>query len=104
MIASVDGYSHPTSSAPMGGTEDPGAVVDAAGAVRGVDSLHVIDASLMPDIVSAPKRDDNHDCRSLEPKAVICLPVVSATSSRCDAGFRRRRARGVERLNVLHVA
>lgn len=54
IIASVDGYSHPTSSVPMGGADDPGAVVDANGAVRGVDALHVVDASIMPDIVSAP--------------------------------------------------
>lgn len=54
VIASVDGYSHPTSSVPMGGAGDPGAVVDARGAVRGTDGLHVVDASIMPDIISAP--------------------------------------------------
>src|SRR5262249_62318818 len=54
VIASVDGYSHPTSSVPMGSADDPSAVVDANGAVRGVDGLHVVDASIMPDIVSAP--------------------------------------------------
>jgi choline dehydrogenase len=54
VIASVDGYSHPTSSVPMGGIDDPFAVVDARGAVRGADNLHVIDASIMPDIISAP--------------------------------------------------
>lgn len=54
IIASVDGYAHPTSTVPMGGAGDPGVVVDAKGAVRGVDSLHVVDASIMPDIVSAP--------------------------------------------------
>lgn len=54
VIASVDGYSHPTSSVPMGGANDPGAVVDASGAVRGASGLHVIDASIMPDIISAP--------------------------------------------------
>lgn len=54
IIAQVDGYSHPTSSVPMGGPNDPGAVVDAAGAVRGVDGLRVVDASIMPDIISAP--------------------------------------------------
>ena len=54
VIASVDGYSHPTSSVPMGGPDDEGAVVDAMGAVRGVNGLHVVDASIMPDIVSAP--------------------------------------------------
>jgi choline dehydrogenase len=38
----------------MRGADDPGAVVDASGAVRGVHGLHVIDASIMPDIISAP--------------------------------------------------
>lgn len=54
VIALVDGYSHPTSSVPMGGPDDKGAVVDAKGAVRGASGLHVVDASIMPDIVSAP--------------------------------------------------
>lgn len=54
IIAQVDGYSHPTSSVPMGGPHDPGAVVDEVGRVRGVEGLNVIDASIMPDIVSAP--------------------------------------------------
>lgn len=54
VIAAVDGYSHPTSTVPMGSAQDPGAVVDANGTVRGVDGLRVVDASIMPDIVSAP--------------------------------------------------
>jgi choline dehydrogenase len=54
IVAQVDGYSHPTSSVPMGGPNDPGAVVDGRGKLRGVESLHVVDASIMPDIVSAP--------------------------------------------------
>jgi choline dehydrogenase len=52
VIASVDGYAHPTSTVPMGSADDRGAVVDASGAVRGVDGLHVVDASIMPDIPS----------------------------------------------------
>lgn len=52
--AQIDGYSHPTSSVPMGGAGDPGAVVDEMGGVRGVENLRVVDASIMPDIVSAP--------------------------------------------------
>ncbi len=54
VIAAVDGYAHPTSTVPMGSADDPSAVVDENGAVRGVAGLHVIDASIMPDIVSAP--------------------------------------------------
>ncbi|NLS00490.1 dehydrogenase [Rhizobium sp. P38BS-XIX] len=54
IIANVDGYSHPTSSVPMGPESDPSAVLDENGMVRGIEGLHVIDASIMPDIVSAP--------------------------------------------------
>jgi choline dehydrogenase len=52
VIASVDGYAHPTSTVPMGIDSDPGAVVDPAGAVRGLAGLRVVDASIMPDIPS----------------------------------------------------
>ena len=52
VIASVDGYSHPTSTVPMGSASDDSAVVDESGAVRGVEGLHVVDASIMPDIPS----------------------------------------------------
>lgn len=52
VIASVDGHAHPTSTVPMGRADDPGAVVDAKGAVRGLEGLHVVDASIMPDILS----------------------------------------------------
>ncbi|AOB32787.1 dehydrogenase [Bordetella sp. H567] len=52
VIAAVDGYAHPTSTVPMGGDRDPDAVVDANGKVRGVECLHVIDASIMPEIPS----------------------------------------------------
>lgn len=52
VIASVDGYAHPTSTVPMGTAVDPAAVVDPNGKVRGVEGLHVVDASIMPDIPS----------------------------------------------------
>jgi choline dehydrogenase len=45
IIAQIDGYSHPTSTVPMGGADDPAAVVDSRGTVRGVEGLHVVDAS-----------------------------------------------------------
>jgi choline dehydrogenase len=46
-------YGHPTSSAPMGGPDDPHAVVDTLGRVRGVDGLRVVDASIIPEVPSA---------------------------------------------------
>ncbi len=43
---------HPVGTARMGPDGDPMAVVDAQLRVRGIDGLHVIDASVMPTIVS----------------------------------------------------
>jgi choline dehydrogenase len=45
-------YGHPTSTAPMGGRGDPWAVVDSVGAVRGVSGLRVVDASIIPEVLS----------------------------------------------------
>lgn len=45
-------YEHPTSTAPMGGDDDAWAVVDSEGAVRTVDALRVIDASIFPEVPS----------------------------------------------------
>jgi choline dehydrogenase len=47
-------YGHPTSTVGMGGPADPWAVVDSAGAVRGISGLRVVDASIIPEIPSAP--------------------------------------------------
>jgi choline dehydrogenase len=38
----------------MGVPDDPDAVVDASGAVHGTEGLRVVDASIMPEIPSAP--------------------------------------------------
>lgn len=54
IIANVSTYAHPTSTVPMGRQDDPTAVVDAWGAVRGISSLHVVDASIFPDVPSVP--------------------------------------------------
>lgn len=47
-------YLHPTSTVPMGGHQDPAAVVDETGAVRGLQGLRVVDASILPSVPSAP--------------------------------------------------
>lgn len=52
VVAAVDGYAHPTSTVRMGVASDPTAVVDGNGKVRGVQGLHVVDASIMPEIPS----------------------------------------------------
>jgi choline dehydrogenase len=50
----VASYQHPTSTAPMGGPDDPWAVVDNSAAVRGVGRLRVVDASILPQVPSEP--------------------------------------------------
>lgn len=52
--STLDTYQHATSTAPMGGAQDASAVVDWLGAVRGVEGLRVIDASIFPEIPSTP--------------------------------------------------
>ncbi len=52
--STLDTYQHGTSTAPMGSEQDASAVVDWLGAVRGVEDLRVIDASIFPDIPSTP--------------------------------------------------
>jgi 5-(hydroxymethyl)furfural/furfural oxidase len=46
----VAGTFHPVGTCRMGAADDRDAVTDAAGRVRGVDALRVIDASIMPTI------------------------------------------------------
>jgi 5-(hydroxymethyl)furfural/furfural oxidase len=46
----VAGMFHPVGTCRMGRANDPDAVVDAAGRVRGLDGLRVVDASIMPTV------------------------------------------------------
>jgi choline dehydrogenase len=52
IAANLATYGHPVSTVPMGGATDPAAVVDSAGAVRGLQKLRVVDASIIPRIPS----------------------------------------------------
>ena len=52
IASNLASYGHPAATAPMGGPQDPWAVVDSNGAVKGVDGLRVVDASIMPVVVS----------------------------------------------------
>ena len=52
IASNLASYGHPVATAPMGGPEDPWAVVDSHGAVKGIDGLRVIDASIMPVVPS----------------------------------------------------
>jgi choline dehydrogenase len=52
IASNLASYGHPAATAPMGGPQDPWAVVDSTGAVKGIDGLRVVDASIMPAVVS----------------------------------------------------
>ncbi len=52
IASNLASYGHPVATAPMGGPDDPWSVVDSHGAVKGIDGLRVIDASIMPVVVS----------------------------------------------------
>jgi choline dehydrogenase len=52
VASNLASYGHPCATAPMGGPQDPWAVVDSRGAVKGVAGLRVVDASIMPVVVS----------------------------------------------------
>jgi 5-(hydroxymethyl)furfural/furfural oxidase len=48
--AHVTGFYHPVGTCRMGARDDPGAVVDPGGRVRGIAGLRVADASIMPQV------------------------------------------------------
>jgi len=52
IASNLASYGHPVATAPMGGPEDPWAVVDSHGAVKRTEGLRVVDASIMPVVVS----------------------------------------------------
>jgi choline dehydrogenase-like flavoprotein len=56
LAAVVGDYVHAVGTCRMGRPDDDGAVVDLDGAVRGYQALHVVDASVMPDL---PKCNTN---------------------------------------------
>jgi len=52
IASNLASYGHPTATAPMGGPQDPWAVVDSRGSVKGIEGLRVVDASIMPGVPS----------------------------------------------------
>jgi choline dehydrogenase-like flavoprotein len=53
MLRTVRNSQHPAGTCRMGPMSDPDAVVDAGGAVRGLDNVHIADASVFPGPVRA---------------------------------------------------
>ncbi len=74
-------YWHPVGTCAMGSADDPNAVTDADGRVRGVEGLVVADASLMPATVRATTNlptvvigERIADALRLSPPGAVCYP------------------------------
>lgn len=52
IASNLASYGHPAATVPMGGPEHPWTVVDAHGAVNGIEGLRVVDASIIPVVPS----------------------------------------------------
>jgi choline dehydrogenase len=80
IASNLASYGHPTGTAPMGGPQDPWAVVDSHGAVKGIDGLRVVDASIMPVVPSV----------ALNPTTIMIAERLAKTVYAGQAGASRR--------------
>ena len=79
IAANLASYGHPAATAPMGGPQDPWAVVDSRGAVKGIDGLRVVDTSIMPAVVSV----------ALNPTTIMIAERIAKTvyANRASSGI-----------------
>jgi choline dehydrogenase len=82
IASNLASYGHPVATAPMGGPEDPWAVVDSRGAVKGIDGLRVVDASIMPVVPSV----------ALNPTTIMIAERIAQAAYAGQAGVSRREA------------
>ncbi|MER7047304.1 GMC family oxidoreductase [Streptomyces jumonjinensis] len=68
MLATLDTYHHPLGTARMGADDDPTAVTDSLGAVRGLRGLRVVDASILPD----------SPCAAIDPAVISAAEHIAA--------------------------
>jgi choline dehydrogenase-like flavoprotein len=80
IASNLASYGHPAATAPMGGPEDPWAVVDSHGAVKGIDGLRVVDASIMPGVPSV----------ALNPTTIMIAERIAKTVYTREAGASHR--------------
>jgi choline dehydrogenase-like flavoprotein len=79
IASNIASYGHPAATAPMGGSQDPWAVVDSHGAVNGIDGLRVIDASIMPVVPSV----------ALNPTTIMIAERMQRRSTHVDSASLR---------------
>ncbi len=88
IASNLASYGHPVATAPMGGPADPWAVVDSQGAVKGIDGLRVVDASIMPVVTSV----------ALNPTTIMIAERIAKTVYAPEA------ARGLRGVQVTPTA
>jgi choline dehydrogenase len=88
IASNLASYGHPVATAPMGGPDDPWAVVDPHGAVKGIDGLRVVDASIMPVVTSV----------ALNPTTIMIAERIAKTVYVTEPG------RGVREVRVAPTA
>ena len=82
IASNLASYGHPVATAPMGGRDDPWAVVDSRGAVKGLEGLRVIDASIMPVVPSV----------AINPTTIMIAERIAKTVYAREPGGGRRAA------------
>jgi choline dehydrogenase len=80
IASNLASYGHPGATAPMRGPQDPWAVVDSRGAVEGLDSLRVVDASIMPGVPSV----------ALNPTVLMIAQRIARTVHAAEPGLGPR--------------
>jgi choline dehydrogenase len=80
IASNLASYGHPTATAPMGGPEDPWAVVNSSGAVKTVDGLRVVDASIIPVVPSV----------AINPTTIMVAERIARAVYASEPGASRR--------------
>jgi choline dehydrogenase len=80
IASNLASYGHPAATAPMGGPDDPWAVVDAHGAVKQLSKLRVVDASIMPVVPSV----------ALNPTTIMIAERIAKAVYATEAGLGHR--------------
>src|SRR5246127_2940600 len=83
IASNLASYGHPCATAPMGGPKDPWAVVDSRGAVKSIDGLRVIDASIMPGVPSV----------ALNPSTIMIAERIAKAAYAAALGASHRGVR-----------
>jgi choline dehydrogenase len=83
IASNLASYGHPVATVPMGGRGDPWSVVDSLGAVKGIERLRVVDASIIPVVPSV----------AINPTTIMIAERIAEAVYGSDA--RRRDVRAV---------